>query len=79
MRQPTGRVGATEEALEASKAVLLAAQGAVMEAEKAVAAAAEAHIRAKCVLLAAQGAEKEADKGVLAAAEVHSFWLIGRL
>ena len=79
MRGATRRVGATGEALEASKAVLLAAQGAVKAAEEAVAAAAEADFRGKAVLLAAQGAVKAAEEAVLAAAEADYFSSIGRL
>jgi len=72
-------MGAPGEALEASKAVLLAAQGVVKAAEEAVAAAAEADFRGKAVLLAAQGAVKAAEEAVLAAAEVAYFSSIGRL
>ena len=75
----TQRVGATGEALEASKAVLLAAQGAVKAAEEAVAAAAEADFCGKAVLLAAQGAVKAAEEAVAAAAEADYFSCIGRL
>jgi hypothetical protein len=65
--------------LEASKALLLAAQGAVKAAEEAVAAAAEADFRGKAVLLAAQGAVKATEEAVAAAAEAEYFICIGRL
>ena len=79
MRGATRRVGATGEALEASKAVLLAAVDAVKVAEGAVAAAAEADFRGKAVLLAAQGAVKATEEAVAATEEAEYFICIGRL